>query len=101
MGESNTEDLMMIGEIVYERALLIFEVCKAKEDFCIQDIGGVAVFGGSNRLLFSAITGFRPDASYCSPRFLELYSLYFVEQGGVDDAAIQQVIRDRKADSER
>jgi len=43
------------------------------DDFGLQSdylLEGHAVFGGTNRLLWSLDGGFRPDPSYCSPRFL-------------------------------
>lgn len=42
------------------------------DDFCIQHASwyeGHAVFGGTNRLLWSMHHGFRPDPTYCSPKF--------------------------------
>ena len=41
-------------------------------DFCVQSFknGEVIVFGSTNRLIWSARGGFRPDVSYCTGQFL-------------------------------
>ena len=67
------------GEIVLsivEEAREIFKSCGAESDFGLQyATGGVIVFGGTNRLLWTSGGGFRPvgDAS-CSSRFLERFN---------------------------
>lgn len=41
------------------------------DDFCVQHVGdGSVVFGGTNRLRWTAATGFRPEPGYCTERFL-------------------------------
>ena len=60
---------------IISRAAEFFAHCP--EDFCVQHASwfeGHAVFGGTNRLLWSMAHGFRPDPSYCSPRFLEQFT---------------------------
>ena len=55
------------------------------EDFCIQSADwyeGHAVFGGTNRLLWSVEYGFRPDPSYCSPKFKEQFTGDYWESFG-------------------
>ncbi len=42
------------------------------DDFCLQSFDGQsAIFGSSNRLVWTPAAGFRPDCSYCTQRFLE------------------------------
>lgn len=63
-----------IGLIIVEEAMTIFENCGAASDFCIQAVGArSAVFGGTNRLLWSITAGFRPDYPYCTERFIAAY----------------------------
>lgn len=63
-----------IGDIVLEAAHDIFCTCQAESDFCVQSTGGqTVVFGGTNRLIWTARGGFRPDRGYCTERFLALY----------------------------
>ena len=72
------------GEIVLsivDEAREIFRECGDEDDFGLQHaaefagLAGVIVFGGTNnRLLWSPGGGFRPDASYCSSRFLERFN---------------------------
>lgn len=72
------EEVHVIGMIVFERALEIFERCGAASDFCVQSASDTgAVFGGTNRLLWSLDLGFRPDPAYCTTRFLEAYQAHF------------------------
>jgi len=78
MYDSTNSQLKEMGEIVVERARDIFCDCQAEDDFCIQHISGtIVVFGGTNRLIFDPITGFRADREYCTKRFLDTFnSLY-------------------------
>ncbi len=62
-----------VGLLVIEEALNRFEACGAAEDFCVQSVGAAVVFGGTNRILWTASAGFRPDVTYCTPRFLAAY----------------------------
>ena len=66
------------GEIVLsivDEAREIFRECGDEDDFGLQHAaGGGIVFGGTNRLLWTPGGGFRPDASYCSSRFLERFN---------------------------
>lgn len=60
---------------IISRAAAFFAHCP--EDFCVQHADwydGHAVFGGTNRLLWSMSAGFRPDPPYCSPRFMEQFT---------------------------
>lgn len=59
-----------IGFMVAEHAARLFELCGAKDDFCVQSLGTVAVFGGLNRVVFNPATGWRAERSHCSPRFM-------------------------------
>lgn len=60
-------------DLLYEivcNALEYFEECT--EDFCIQNFHGDSItFGGTNRLLWHPKSGYRPDPSYCTPKFLK------------------------------
>lgn len=43
-----------------------------EDDFCLQSSGGESlIFGGTNRLRWTARHGFVPDASYCTAGFIE------------------------------
>ena len=76
------EQVQAIGMIVIERALEIFERCGAASDFCVQSASDTgAVFGGTNRLLWSLDSGFRPDPTYCTARFREAYAANFGAPG--------------------
>jgi hypothetical protein len=60
-----------VGQFFVEEVMDIFEACGCPDDFCVQNAGGyVLVFGGTNRLCWSAKKGFYPDRSYCTKRFL-------------------------------
>jgi len=54
---------------VVTEASYYFRECP--EDFCLQTVGSTVVFGGTNRLIWSARSGFYCDPSYCSRNFLE------------------------------
>ena len=69
------EQLADIGLLVADAAKEIFIDCNAEHDFCIQCVEGVAVFGGTNRLLWSPAFGFRPDKSYCTKEFLAKFDM--------------------------
>ena len=71
--DSNDMDILEIGYTVAEIALDIFTYCNAFEDFCIQYIGSVAVFGGSNRVIFHPVNGWSLDAKYCNKQFIEKF----------------------------
>lgn len=46
-----------------------FEECPS--DFCLQHADErVAIFGGTNRLKWTLMEGFRPDRTYCTQAFL-------------------------------
>lgn len=55
---------------LWEVAGNIFEDCGAAQDFCLQSAGNRIVFGGTNRLCFSARIGWHADEPYCTSRFL-------------------------------
>jgi len=62
------------GALVYniiEAAATYFEECP--EDFCLQNFNGYDcfVFGGTNRLIWTPLRGFKPDPSYCTKQFLD------------------------------
>lgn len=65
----NTSQAFEIAEMVITAAQDLFEACGAKDDYCIQTIGSVVVFGGTNRVLWRPTTGFRADPSACTPAF--------------------------------
>ena len=74
MGAPTSDQLTEIGEIVCMEAETIFTDCGAADDFCIQDIGiGSVVFGGINRIIWRPKSGFFPDRSYCTDRFLKCW----------------------------
>jgi len=81
MTDPFSENLQAVGTIVTKAAMDIFEKCGNLDDFCIQHVGQVAVFGGCNRLLFSPLNGFYPDRSYCTEKFLEAWDRLHKEIG--------------------
>lgn len=74
MKEPSLEKRAEVGDVVVLMAMRIFEDCGAAEDFCVQAVGDVVVFGGVNRLIFSAKDGWHPDSIYCSERFLKKWN---------------------------
>ncbi|NIN68652.1 MAG: hypothetical protein GTO63_28885 [Anaerolineae bacterium] len=45
----------------------------SESDFCIQhfdSMGECIIFGGTNRIVWRPMTGFKIDASYCTEKFL-------------------------------
>lgn len=40
-------------------------------DFCVQYVGERIVFGGTNRIVWSATYGFECDESYCTQKFID------------------------------
>jgi hypothetical protein len=66
-----------IGILVIEAAQEIFEVCGTKEDFSIQSVGSVAVFGNTNRIRFDPIKGFTPVPESCTDRFLKEFEYHY------------------------
>jgi hypothetical protein len=69
-------ELEAIGGLVVLEAEAIFEAAGCLSDFCVQAVGECAVFGGTNRLLWSPRKGFRPDQAYCTIKFLEVFKRY-------------------------
>lgn len=68
-------DLVMLFMSIVEAAAHYWEQSDA-DDFCVQSFSGEAiVFGGTNRLIWTPAHGFRPDRSYCTPKFYE-HALY-------------------------
>ena len=67
-----------IGILVAEAAQEIFEKCGAADDFCVQAVGsGCAVFGGTNRVIFNPLSGFKADAGHCTARFLAAFADHY------------------------
>ena len=65
------ENLTEIGRIVAERAQEIFEACGYLNDYCIQHVGGTnAVFGSTNRLIWTVAGGFQLDPGHCVTDFI-------------------------------
>lgn len=62
------------GELVYsiiDEARSRFAACGAESDFCLQHHTGTSiVFGGTNRVIWTAVSGYRPDPDDCTKRFL-------------------------------
>jgi hypothetical protein len=72
MREPSQHQINSVGITVCELAYTVFEICKAADDFCIQSTSNL-VFGGTNRIVWSARYGFLADRSYCTPRFLACF----------------------------
>ena len=78
MGE--LEDLMWssIGEMIVDEAQDRFKVCGAEKDFCIQHVSTESVvFGGTNRVVFHVVSGWRAERGYCTERFLREWDAHF------------------------
>lgn len=66
---------------VVEEACRRFEECGAGDDFRLQYRNlRTIVFGGHNRVVWSASRGFYPDRGYCSDEFLELWDEKYDER---------------------
>lgn len=51
-----------------------FVECNAAEDFCLQcTTSTVIVFGGTNRVVWSARLGYQLDLGYCTEEFKTLW----------------------------
>jgi hypothetical protein len=75
----DTETLTELGALLAEGAWEIFSNMGYKSDFCVQNVTATgAVFGGWNRLLWSAQHGFRPDYSYCTREFLDKWEKVYL-----------------------
>ena len=77
------EDRNAMAYGIIRQASYFFAHCP--EDFCVQSADwyeGHAVFGGTNRLLWSVRYGFRPDPPYCTPKFLQQFEGEAWEQIG-------------------
>jgi hypothetical protein len=73
---NNEHGIELIESIVLE-AERIFKLCGASDDFCFQHATNkTIVFGGTNRLIWSAKKGFRVDQSSCTSRFLLEWTKY-------------------------
>lgn len=69
--EMPKEVVEALAVAVFEAAAEVFEICGAETDFCVQSVDASgAVFGSTNRVLWRPGSGFRPDRSYCTERFL-------------------------------
>lgn len=78
---------------VINRAAKFFQYCP--EDFCIQHacwFEGHAVFGGTNRLLWSVERGLYPDQDYCTPKFLEQFAEELWEKIGQVDIRCKEMV---------
>jgi hypothetical protein len=59
---------VILSEVV-QAASRYFTECP--DDFCVQNVAYKSiVFGGTNRLVWNASTGFTPDRPYCTESFL-------------------------------
>jgi hypothetical protein len=61
-----------IVRTIVDQAKLLFEVCESPSDFCIQVMDeDHIIFGGLNRVKWTAKTGFVALRRSCTTRFLE------------------------------
>jgi hypothetical protein len=83
LNESGKFEAERLMHTVVRMAARFFAYCP--EDFGINSFeGGHAVFGGTNRLLWSVFNGFWPDPPYCSRRFLAQFEEEWVTIGALD-----------------
>ncbi|HRQ48586.1 MAG TPA: hypothetical protein PK725_16650 [Rhodocyclaceae bacterium] len=71
------QHLVDMASLILEEAETRFSTCGAESDFCVQHVGQNAVFGGTNRLIWSAKHGWRPDRTSCTERFLAEYDAHY------------------------
>ena len=73
--DGTDQELIGFAETIVSEASRFFDYSVfAAEDFGVQSgdlYGGVVVFGGTNRLQWSVVYGFRYIASHCSSEFIE------------------------------
>lgn len=78
MGELKVMTRASIGEMIIDEVQYRFKVCGAKKDFCIQYIGAESViFGGTNRVVFHVVSGWRAERGYCTERFLREWDAHY------------------------
>jgi hypothetical protein len=66
---TRNQDSFMIVATICQAAAKYFEHCP--RDFCLQHCDGERIiFGGTNRLIWTARSGFVPSDSHCTERFL-------------------------------
>jgi len=73
------QHLVDMASLILEEAETRFSACGAEDDFCVQHVGQNAVFGGTNRLIWSAKHGWQPDRQSCTQRFLAEYDAHYGE----------------------
>ena len=79
----NDLDLESIAEIVVEVTHELFAQAGYEGDFCIQATGFESVvFGGTNRVIWHPITGYRFDEPFCSERFMEKFNKALMRSKG-------------------
>ena len=55
----------------------IFKDCMAENDFCLQYSSyNMIIFGGTNRILWDPVKGFRPDHGYCTADFIRRFEAW-------------------------
>ena len=65
------ETAIEVGDVVLDVAYELFVLAGYDEDFCVQYIGDTTIiFGGSNRVIWHPLSGFRVDAEYCTTKFI-------------------------------
>jgi len=64
------EYLGEIGALVVCEAQRMFEEIGMGREFGIQAVGANVVFGGTPRVLWNPVTGFKLDKPYCSADFI-------------------------------
>jgi len=70
---SDSEALELVLSIAYE-AQDLFVKCGVGDDFCFQAIGSeYLIFGGTNRLKWTAKEGFELQTSHCTTKFLRAF----------------------------
>lgn len=67
----------MASLILEEGNALLLHVRRRKRLLGVQHVGQNAVFGGTNRLIWSAKHGWRPDRTSCTERFLAEYDAHY------------------------
>lgn len=75
MTEHLEDHVVQLGWMVIDAAKDVFIDCGAEDDFCVQHVTPVsAVFGGTNRVIWTPANGFRIDESFCTSRFKARWS---------------------------
>lgn len=73
VAEQLLPDAPYVVEAIASAASEVFIRAGCPDDFCIQSSGGVIVFGGRNRIVWTAKTGLQIARDYCTDTFIKAW----------------------------